>query len=413
MTRKGKKASRARQNEVSGNGDYKVILRALQKLVPKGTAEAAGRGAGTLAGRIGQSYTGLPMASLGALGGAALGRKFASVTGVGDYTVRSNSLASAGYAIPPGEPVPAFGRSDHRLRVRHREFLGNIVVPATPSDFSSSDYRLDVSDPATFPWLHRLVKNYGSWKVHGALASFISNTSGYSASGPLGSLALATRYDPTSEEFNSMSEMMNSMFAVTAAPSCNQQHPIECHPDERPLEWMYTASAPRAIGSENPRFTSLGVLQVATEGLPGSAGDVIGGLWITFDVELDKPINNPKEGQHITGTNVAVNNLFETGEMGGLEFVEPTAVQKLRIRAAGDYAFSIHVSGTNPLVQLPTGSVAQGTMWSGTEYLATFTIPDCEAGDVLDFTGTTGTCTTVDFTVCQYNRPINGTAYTV
>lgn len=386
-----------------------MFAKMLRNALPPGSFERAGGVLGNAAGRVAQSYTGLPMAPIGSYLGAAAGRAIKGITGMGDYRVSENSLSQNGYALPPGEPVPAFGAgklSGKTYRIQHREFIANLIVPANPTLFNSQTFAFDVSDPTVFPWFHRIAANYAAWRPHGAIVTFISNTSGYSAAGPLGSLAFASQYDVNAEDFSSMAEMLNSQFAVSAAPSCNQMHPIECNPAERPCEWLLTGAGPRAANaSADMRFQQLCKVQVATEGLPGTAGQALGAVYVTFDIELDKPLNNQGVGQLIVGNSNGANELFRAGTSTGATYFWPTAQQRLKCMVAGDYLIQQAVTGTSPLLTQPVGTgISPGlTVWDGSNWVSNLVIMNAVVGKVYDWSGTTGTNMTPTFRIAPFD----------
>lgn len=384
--------------------EMSALRRALKQMLPPGTFESAGGALGALAGGAAQSFTGLPMVPLGTIAGAAAGRGIANVSGVGDYAIRSNSFERNGFALAPGQPVPAFGKAETRMRVRHREFLGHLLVPATPQDFNSQEFEITPSNPQSFPWLADIVAKFGEWKPLGVIVTYISNTSGYSSSGPLGAVALATNYDANAEAASSMNEMLNSKYAVTAPPSVNQMHPLECHPDERPVEWLYTGAGPRREAAvTDHRFRSLGRVQVATEGLPGNAGDVLGSLWITFDIELDKPIQNPDMGQRVVGSANAANSLFDSGYYQGQPYFEVTGSQTLSCRVAGDYVVTIDCPGTNPIPPAALSAfIDYSEMYNGSLWVGSGRIENFKQGDTLNWAGLTGTNLTPRIMISPY-----------
>lgn len=224
---------------------------------------------------------------MGMMGNAAVGM-LGKISGMGDYTVKSNSIATSAESIA-GE-VPHFGKADNSTRVRHREFIADIKVPATPASFNLSSYIINPSNKDLFPWLSKFAENYQQYKVHGMVIYFKSTTSDYSAAGALGKIAMATNYNVRDSAYTNMQELENSEFAVSGKPSTSRLHPIECAPNNGvPLvKWVRDLQYDASGGDD--RLYDVGKFQFATQGLPGTANTVIGELWVTYDIEFYKPI---------------------------------------------------------------------------------------------------------------------------
>lgn len=273
---------------VKGQGGYYTdnVLPVMQKIFPRGTFANFGTGAGGIAANAMAPGSGVA----GAAAGRYLGSQISRILGFGDYTVQSNSLSSVGKAIMPGEAVPDFGIRGNETRVRHREYLHDIVVPASPTAFTNSSYTINAGDSYTFPWLAEVAARYQQYKFNGLIFEFKTLSSDITSGGALGAVVLATNYDVLDSAFEDKIHMENSQYAVSAKPSCSQIHTIECAPNETAQKMLYVRSpGSSTTTSQDARFFDLGKFQLATTGLPGSAGQVLGELWVSYDVSLYKP----------------------------------------------------------------------------------------------------------------------------
>ena len=107
----------------------------------KGQAKRIGGDLGGILGRgVGQEMIGRSV-------GSFVGQQFASITGFGDYQVRSNSLT--GRTV-----VPDFGPNS--VRITHKEYLGNIDGSTA---FVGRVYPLNPGVSTTFPWLAGIARN--------------------------------------------------------------------------------------------------------------------------------------------------------------------------------------------------------------------------------------------------------------
>jgi hypothetical protein len=238
----------------------------LLKKIPKGTFSGIG---GAIGGRP----------------GAFLGKGISTISGYGSYQVNSNTLTRAATHQPGSIDIPTFAPQEHGTRVRHREFITNLVVPEDPTAFTNITHRLGVDNPDLMPWLSQIASRYQKYKVKGMVFYYQSTSTDYNNSG---SVAIATNYNATEKGYSSMDVFLNSMFAVTAKPSESFAAPIECDPASMP-EGGYSVRHEENILPGQPtdlRLSSVGTVNIATEGLSLQPGTILGQIWCTYDVEL-------------------------------------------------------------------------------------------------------------------------------
>jgi len=259
-----------RDQRIRGRGGYWSDARdwagKQMSRIPKGSFASAGH---ALAGPAGE----------------AAGRLLAEISGHGDYAVKKNSLILDGNVLKPGEmSFSPTGASS--IRVQRREFVENLVVPEDATSFFQHQLRLQCTDPATFPWLSDIAKHFTEWKLHGAIWSYESTSSNFSANMALGTIAFATQYNSNELPYTSMEGMLQSAFHSRANPSESLMHGIECDPALQASDHLFT----RRLGAAGPpNLYDHGVTTVATEGLPASTGTIIGRIFITYDIELNIP----------------------------------------------------------------------------------------------------------------------------
>jgi hypothetical protein len=213
--------------------------------------------------------------------GQGAGRFLGKIMGTGDYVVNSNSIAKT--SAVSGDAVPQFRAGGKRgVRITHREFLGDIIT-SNDGSFAITQYPLNPGLYTTFPWLSVLSAQFDQWKPNGIVACFKSTASTYSGTAALGTVVMATDYDPDDPAYVNKLEMENSQFAVSGSAAENIIHPVECALNERPVKVLYTRQG--AISTDK-RFYDLGNLYVATVGCAPNTN--IGELWITYDITFFK-----------------------------------------------------------------------------------------------------------------------------
>jgi len=232
---------------------------------------------------------GAKFGTLGRLAGRGLGAGLSAITGYGNYTVKKNSLGKVSSSC---DMVPQFVKNEHSIRVVHREYISDISVPANPTQFQVTyAQKINPGNSLMFPWLAKMAKQYSQYKIHGMVFTFKTMTSDYAANGPLGTVMMATNYDAIERIYANKVELENSEFAVSCKPSESLVHAIECDPKYSTLEMLYIRDSSYDTNeTDDRRFYDFGTFQFATSGLPGLVGTTMGEFWVSYDIELCKPI---------------------------------------------------------------------------------------------------------------------------
>lgn len=209
--------------------------------------------------------------------GEQIGSFLGKITGTGDYTLQSQRLSSTS--------IPTFLPSKRGVRVVHREYLGDVRASSTAGAFRLQSYPLNPGLFQTFPWLSSFAQQFDQWKPNGMVAFIKTLSSNYSGTTSLGTVIIATDYDVKDAPYASKIEMENSEFATSGNASQSITHAIECRKQE--TSNIYYTRSGAVPSDDNPRFFDLGNLQVATTGCV--ADQLVGELWISFDITLYKP----------------------------------------------------------------------------------------------------------------------------
>lgn len=221
------------------------------------------------------------------LGAAMTGSK---ILGKGDYTLARNSVVSD----ITSPQIPYMHSSKESIRFRHREFISDVYAPNT-TNFSSIVYNLNPGLASTFPFLAAIAQQFQEYRFQGLAFEFkstsavsLSSTAGLS----MGTVMMASQYRASAPAFADKQTMMNEMWSVDGRPSDCFMLPIECAPDESPLDTLYIRGG-SLPATDDIKFFDLAKLTLATQGIPVNASNtsqIIGELWVTYDVELFKPL---------------------------------------------------------------------------------------------------------------------------
>jgi len=200
------------------------------------------------------------------------------IMGTGDY--RTNFQSSG---------VPSFAKSESTV-ITHREYIKDIFSGVgSPSAFNIEKFPLNPGLSTTFPWLSAIASNYEEYELQGCVFEFKSNSgeSVSSANTALGSVIMATMYDPTKLGFDTKQGMENYSFAQACKPSVSMLHAVELKKSLSPMKQLYVRGS-GVDPNEDLRWTDFGNFFIATVGQQ-TTGVNLGELWVTYKVKLLKP----------------------------------------------------------------------------------------------------------------------------
>lgn len=205
------------------------------------------------------------------------------IFGVGDYKTNFSEVSKASYTMP----VPAFGGA---TIITHREYITDVISSATAGAFSISSYNINPGLYESYPWLSSIAENYEEYELLGMVYEFktMSGNAIGSTNTALGSVILATQYDPTKPVFEDKQEMENYFFAQSCKPAESVMHAVECAKSQTPSKSLYVRTGSTTITGPDLRWNDFGKFSIATVGLQGASVN-IGELWVTYRVALRKP----------------------------------------------------------------------------------------------------------------------------
>lgn len=204
----------------------------------------------------------------------------AKITGLGDYTVKANSIVNM------SQGPPAFMQAGGCVTIAHREFI--MEVQSVGAAFNIEGFNLNPTNPNLFPWLSELAYSFETFKFKGMVFEFKSTYGDAIAStnASLGSVILSTQYNPTAPPFSDQQQMENYQFSTSCKPSVSMIHPVECDPSQLPMEHLYVFNQ-GGSSPNDPRWSNLATTYVATVGQQAAAS--VGELWVSYEIELYQP----------------------------------------------------------------------------------------------------------------------------
>lgn len=300
------------------------------------------------------------------LGVDKIGSIFKNILGSGAYEipaipVKNNTLMNLQDQIPE---MHSNGQTSTRMR--HREYLQDIVTSATPGAFKLESFEINPGNFKSFPWLSEIAGgNYQKWRPNGIVFEFrtMSGDALTSTNTALGSVIMSSNYDSVEGNFRNKYEMENTEFAASCKPSMSMLHPIECAPKQSVLNGMYVQNGSET-GTFDKRLDVLCNFQIATVGMQGASVNV-GELWVTYDIELIAPIQQAPLSQAKTSklsidyANVTPTTLFGTSALPAVGVpVTDYSTQKYNLINNVGAIFS------NNQFRIPRGNVKQGEKYT-------------------------------------------------
>jgi len=237
------------------------------------------------AGSAGGGYLG-NMIGMGQLGGAAghqLGALASRWLGFGDYAVTRNSIVTDASSM-----IPSMHKTSQSVIVRHKEFIG--TVTSTQAFTVQYSINLNPGLPGSFPWLSKIATRYQEYKFLGVVLHYVpASGDAVSSTNPaLGTVMMQTSYRASDISPVSKLEMLNEYCSNESVPSSSFIHPVECDPKQNPFAIQYVRATSVPTGESILNY-DIGKTFIATQGQQAD-GNYLGDLWITYEVELSKPV---------------------------------------------------------------------------------------------------------------------------
>lgn len=345
----------SKRRSVAKRKPVKVAVKRKKESASKETQELTRLGGAlrSLGGLGGKMLGGLVgMGGAGGSLGTDLGASLSRWLGAGDYTVSSNSIVQRASA---GATIPSMHKEGQTIVVRHKEYLTEVL--SSTAFAVQTQYSINPGLSTTFPWLAAIAQQYSEYRVKGMVFHYVP-TSGNAVTGTnpaLGSVMLQTSYRASETAPTSKVELLNEYWASESVPSEGFCHPIECDPKENPFNVQYVRSTAVPTG-DSVLMYDLGKTTLAVSGNLAD-GNVLGDLWVTYEIELRKPvltdINNASVLTLTGSANSTIDNTHAFGANFSIRsssfFVTPTFTANTITfppGSTGAYAILLEYDGT-------------------------------------------------------------------
>jgi len=252
--------------------------------------------------------------------------------------------------------VSSLSSSDGRIRVSHREYIGEVTGQ---SSFTAVSYAVNPGLPATFAWLSNLAQNYESYLALVLSFEFETQCSTSTA----GSIQMAMDYDAADSAPATKQALMSYHNAVRS-PVWGECKFVCDSQDLKKFGSQRFIRAAALAANQDIKTYDIGNLIVATSGGPGT---VIGELYVRYTFELMTPQTGELSGSasitKLVGqgsiTKDVVFGTAPTITLGSL-LTSASATNTLVFATAGLYRVLLNIVGTG------FNNVTFGTAISGT-----------------------------------------------
>jgi hypothetical protein len=203
------------------------------------------------------------------------------IFGSGAYSCDQNTL------MVGNQQVPFMHSDSESVRFRHREYITDVSMNGAA--YTALTYNINPGLVGTFPFLSGIASNFQEYSFEGLVFEYKSTSATALVSGTntaLGSVLMAAQYRADAPLFTSKISLLNEMWSVDCKPSDNVILPIECAPKENPFAIQYVRSL---AATGDVKMFDLAVVTIATDGGQIGQTNVVGELWVSYDVVLRKP----------------------------------------------------------------------------------------------------------------------------
>lgn len=208
-------------------------------------------------------------------------------TGMGGYE-STNALMSGSV-----NPEASYQTLDEEgaLCITNHEYVSEIYANPTNTLFQNNGYSLNPGLENVFPWLSQIAQNYEEYEFKQCIFEYRSLVQDInSANGQVGSIIMATNYNPQAANFTDKAIMQAYAHANSFRVTDGGIHGVECDPEKLsgPVG-RYIRTNPVLSGEDIKNYDHA-KFQIAIHNTPSTmVNQSIGELWVTYKVVLRKP----------------------------------------------------------------------------------------------------------------------------
>lgn len=234
---------------------------------------------------------------------SGLGPVGAGLVAVADYAAKRQQASGSGAYILNDtfgkSMTPTFKKNDDGTRViiTHDEYIGDIV--SSGALFQLEKYDINPGQTKCFPWLSGIAGNFEQYRIRQLMFHYRSTTSdiGSSTNGQVGTIVMAPVYNNKVEDFVDKMSMLAQDNSISSKCTESMSCGIEC--DDKKLAGDQFKFVRKTIALDNDyEEYDHGKFYIAVSNAPaGFTGKAIGELWVSYSIELHKPVAGLLRGE--------------------------------------------------------------------------------------------------------------------
>jgi hypothetical protein len=202
----------------------------------------------------------------------------------------------------------------------HQEMIANVQ---SSSGFQISSYQINPGLPQSFPWLNGMGGMFQRWRLRGMIVIFKSLVNAYGGADVNGPVLLSTRYDTNTPAPVSIEEAANSEFAVMGNPMKDIWMAIECDPKSVMFNNLKIRETGVPAGDTQQAYDHC-IVDVMNSG-QADASITIGQIWVSYEVELDLPIDVNLTNGAVTCDHFQLSTVSTTNPLGSTRTATTTS----------------------------------------------------------------------------------------
>jgi len=240
---------------------------------------------GTAANDVGSAI------GIGGLG--ALAEKGMHASGIGMYTGNggyavANDLVAGGNSSEKIMRFDPQSDSDH-IRVSHSEYVMDLYAPEVYAGTQDTLLRINPGNQLVFPMLSQPASNFEDCEIEQLAFTYRPSLSDWqTTTGQVGSVVIATQYNPDKGKFITKEAMLAQTGSTSAKVTEGTLHGVECDPAKLPNDGKFhIRTGPVPLGDDLTDY-DLGFTQVRVMDVP-STNITLGEIHVSYTVTLRRP----------------------------------------------------------------------------------------------------------------------------
>lgn len=270
-----------------------------------------------------------------------------SATKVNDTLTLPAAIGNVSGAMRPRFDMVKQQNGDLRIRVRHREFIADVVgVGATT--FGNTQFSINPGIARTFPWLSQLARLFESYKVNALAFEYRTSVASSSA----GKVFMSVDWDAADPAPTDKVSMLQERTKADIVVWANARMVCD-RADLAKFPQRYVRGGTLAANLDVKTY-DVGNMNMATLASAATVGE----LFVEYDIELitPNPFGAPLSAKIVGGGTVADTALFGTAPVTTGSLSVSPATNTITFNTGGQFLVELEKTGTVLIATVNTGT---------------------------------------------------------